>query len=259
MRSGLVIKLFLRSAFTLGALLSAGLVAAPTGVASTTIAQTHTMIGQTGTPPNSVAGVYAAGDEIVNTSTSPSATVPAAGIITRFQTQSTNCEVSGFGFTQGTYNFQVLRPEGSNHYLVLGDTGNQTDLCNGALNSYSVHIPVKAGDVLGVYVVSNWFGRLNSGTEIFTYQSEPTAGQTVTVNSITESASPDESATLALDCVVPNLKGKTLKAAKDALADASCKLGEVLPEGQTTGTVKSQKPDAGDTLAPGAKVNVRLG
>lgn len=64
---------------------------------------------------------------------------------------------------------------------------------------------------------------------------------------------------VALDCVVPDLKGKTLKAAKKALHAASCKLGTVRPKGQTTGTIKRQKPAAGKTLTPGAKVKVRLG
>lgn len=63
---------------------------------------------------------------------------------------------------------------------------------------------------------------------------------------------------VALDCVVPRLKGKTLKAAKKALKASSCTLGKVSPHGQTTGTVKSQKPAAGKTLKPGAKVNIRL-
>jgi hypothetical protein len=257
MSSGLSIKLFLRSALTLGALLTAGLVAGATAVASTTLRQTHTTVGQTGTPPNDVSGVYGGGDEIVNTT--PSATVSARGVITRFKTKSTNCDVSGFGFTQGTYNFQVLRPKGTNQYKVLGDTGNKTDRCNGARNSYSVHIPVKAGDLLGVYVVTDWFGRLGSGTDMYTPQPEPTVGQTVTVSLGPENVSPDESATLALDCVVPNLKGKTLKAAKKALKANSCTLGQVRPKGQTTGKVKNQSPAAGRTLKPGAKVNVRLG
>ncbi len=62
-----------------------------------------------------------------------------------------------------------------------------------------------------------------------------------------------------MGCVVPNLKGKTLKAAKKALKAHSCRLGKVTPKGQTKGTVKSQRPAAGKTLKPGAKVNIRPG
>ena len=59
---------------------------------------------------------------------------------------------------KGTYDFQVLRPLGGDQYLVLGDTGNQTDPCNSQLLSYPVSIPVQAGDVIGVYVVNEWQG-----------------------------------------------------------------------------------------------------
>jgi hypothetical protein len=60
-------------------------------------------------------------------------------------------------------------------------------------------------------------------------------------------------------CVVPNLKGKTLNAAKTALKAAHCGLGKVTPKGQTTGTVKTQNPGAGKVLPAGSKVKVTLG
>jgi hypothetical protein len=58
-------------------------------------------------------------------------------------------------------------------------------------------------------------------------------------------------------CVVPKLKGKTLKAAKKKLARASCKLGKVKGPRGKTAKVKSQKPRPGEVLAPGSKVNVK--
>lgn len=59
-------------------------------------------------------------------------------------------------------------------------------------------------------------------------------------------------------CLISHLKGKTLKPAKDALVDASCKLGAVTKKESSgkAGIVLSQKPDAGDQLSPGAKVVV---
>jgi titin len=59
-------------------------------------------------------------------------------------------------------------------------------------------------------------------------------------------------------CVVPRLKGKTLKNARKALKRADCRLGKVKPKGQTTGHVKTQRPKAGRVLAPGSKVQVKL-
>jgi beta-lactam-binding protein with PASTA domain len=59
-------------------------------------------------------------------------------------------------------------------------------------------------------------------------------------------------------CVVPNLKGKTLKKAEKALKAADCKLGKVKPKGQKTGKVKKQGPKPGTELSSGGKVNVKL-
>jgi hypothetical protein len=62
-------------------------------------------------------------------------------------------------------------------------------------------------------------------------------------------------------CVVPNLKGKNLQAAKKSLAKGKCKLGKVTKlSGATpkTGKVAKQGSKAGAKLAAGAKVAVTL-
>jgi hypothetical protein len=63
-------------------------------------------------------------------------------------------------------------------------------------------------------------------------------------------------------CTVPKLKGKKLKGAKTVLAKADCKIGKVKKLGEATaktGKVKKQSPKPGKILAPGSKVNVKLG
>lgn len=60
-------------------------------------------------------------------------------------------------------------------------------------------------------------------------------------------------------CKVPKLKGKTLKKAKKALADAECRLGKVKRASGKPGKVLKQQPKAGKVLAPKAKVNVTVG
>ena len=150
-----------------------------------------TTVGETGDP--STSGYYFnSGFENVQAE----ASMPAAGTVTSFHTQSSSCSLVGAG---GVYNFQVLRPLGSNEYLVLGETGNQTDPCNSVLNSYPVSIPVKTGDVLGVYVVSYWEGVLyhSSGTLQFNPISEPVVGETVTLP-YSEPGTIDESASLSI-------------------------------------------------------------
>jgi IPT/TIG domain/PASTA domain len=67
--------------------------------------------------------------------------------------------------------------------------------------------------------------------------------------------------TLASHCGVPKLKGKKLKAGRNAIVKADCKLGTVTRTGAKTkrGRVVKQEPKAGTTRATGSKVNVVLG
>jgi hypothetical protein len=62
-------------------------------------------------------------------------------------------------------------------------------------------------------------------------------------------------------CVVPKVKGKSLKKAKKALAAANCKLGKVKKPRKARGklVVKRTKPAAGTELPADSKVAVKLG
>jgi hypothetical protein len=60
-------------------------------------------------------------------------------------------------------------------------------------------------------------------------------------------------------CVVPKLKGKTLKAAKNKLRDARCKLGKVKKGPGKPGKVVKQNPKPRKVLKSGSKVSVTLG
>jgi hypothetical protein len=121
--------------------------------------------------------------------------MPAAGLVTSFHFQSSTCNLE-----RGAYDFQVLRPLGGGQYRVLGDTGNQTDPCDSQFHSYSVSIPVQAGDVIGVYVVKDWQGLLNVGSALTSASDpilQPMVGDTVTLeNDVPFSVTIDESATL---------------------------------------------------------------
>jgi hypothetical protein len=145
-----------------------------------------TTVGETG-PPLTTNAFLGGFDHVA----SP-ATMPAAGTVTSFQTQSSKCNEAA-----GSYDFQILRPEGGNQYLVVGATGKQKDPCDGQLHSYPVNIPVMAGDLLGVYVVEAWEGLLTESSNLpFATIPEPTVGQTVTLSVIGLGGIADESATL---------------------------------------------------------------
>ena len=82
-----------------------------------------TTIGQTGAPADTF---FFGGDQIVP----DGYVVPAGGgVIVSLNTQSASSCNTSFGFAQGTYNLQVLRPMGGGQYTVLGATGHQTDPC----------------------------------------------------------------------------------------------------------------------------------
>jgi hypothetical protein len=82
------------------------------------------------------------------------------------------------------------------------------------------------------------------------------------VGSCTLTMSADHSAITTFDllCVVPNMRRKTLVAAKAVLKTAHCSLGKVqkATSKKKKGTVIAQSPPPGKTLAEGAKVNVVL-
>lgn len=174
-------------------LVLAGLAFAVLPVGSALAAMT---VGQTGTPLSN--NYLFGGREDVQTS----AAVHGAGVVTSFHTRSGTCNLA-----RGTYDFQMLRPLGGGQYRVLGDTGNQTDPCDGQRHSYPVDISVRAGDVVGVYVVTtsvdpdsptDWQGLLNTTSGSVTFTSgiaEPAVGDTVTLP-LHATATIDESATV---------------------------------------------------------------
>jgi len=60
-------------------------------------------------------------------------------------------------------------------------------------------------------------------------------------------------------CVVPKLKGKTLKSSRRAVHRTECRFGKVIRHKKNTHHVIKQSPKPGTVRPPGAKVNVTLG
>ena len=88
----------------------------------------------------------------------------------------------------------------------------------------------------------------------------PTPGTVLASPAITPAVPEEER--LEPHCVVPNLKGRKLKAAKTKVRNADCKIGRIARRnGATaeTGEVVKQKPKPGKMLPPGTKVAVTLG
>jgi DNA-binding beta-propeller fold protein YncE len=101
-----------------------------------------------------------------------------------------------------------------------------------------------------------WSGGGCAGTGPCVVTMEANTTVTATFNVI-----PPTSPSPLEECVVPKLKGKSLKNAKSALANANCKTGKVTrPKGKKGSlVVKSSKPGAGTTLPTDSKVDLTLG
>ena len=76
----------------------------------------------------------------------------------------------------------------------------------------------------------------------------------------TNASPPPPSSPPAKKCVVPNVKRKTLVAAKRAIRKSHCAVGSVKKafSSKRKGTVISQKPAPGTKRAAGGKVNLVL-
>lgn len=69
-------------------------------------------------------------------------TVPADGVITSWSTSTVN--------KAGTAKLKVLRPTGSNEYLVVGEDGPHPVAVNTSPTFGGVRVPVKAGDIVAL-------------------------------------------------------------------------------------------------------------
>jgi hypothetical protein len=208
-------------------------------------------VGQLFTPETSCFGLFTALQTGV--ASGNSYVVPKAGVITSWSFHDGVTPVSAL-------KLKVGRSVGGGRYKLVAQAKAGPQTAN-AVHTYKAHIAVVAGDLIGYSNTGGTCGT-HTGNSLDTYAFAPgrdvAPGTTRHFKSGTNFKIP-VSVRVSEDCTVPNLRGKTLKAAKKALKANSCTLGKVTPKGQTTGKVKSQSPAAGKTLKPGAKVNVRLG
>jgi hypothetical protein len=271
---------------------------------------------------------------------------PGGGVITSWSNRAESLD-------QGQIKLKIYRPSGqANSFSVVAESAAETITPN-QLNTYPAHIPVEAGDLLGmtrtartaasvfffsmapgdmaaqlqgaddppgsstvfspaqsglrlnlsailrqrpaVSSVEPSSGPIAGGTQVtingsdFTDASVVSFGNapvtTFTVESegrITATSPPgapgaaDVAVTTPLGlspstsadrfqytaCLVPRLKGKTLKVSRKKLREADCKVGEVKrlrAPAARSGRVVKQNPRPGEALVPGAQVNLGLG
>jgi adhesin/invasin len=103
---------------------------------------------------------------------------------------------------------------------------------------------------------------LHNGMYTASLTAETTPGQALVTGELDGAAIGGQAAvTLEAQCIVPRVRGKTLRAAKDALRNAHCGVGSVKTGRSATvaaGKVIAQSPAAGRILAPDTKVKLTI-
>jgi adhesin/invasin len=141
-----------------------------------------------------------------------------------------------------------------------------------ALSTITLHVKDAAGNALtqsaGPAALHTSAGSLSAVTDLHngSYSAALTAGTTPGQAVVTgelggEAIGGNVTIALEAQCVVPRVRGKTLRAAKDALGQAHCGVGTVKMVRSATvasGVVISQSPAAGRVLASGTKVKLTV-
>jgi hypothetical protein len=192
-------------------------------------------------------------------------TSPVTGTIVRWRI------MDGSG---GPYRLRVLTPGSGTTYTGAAASDPQTPSGLGT-ETFAANMPIQAGQTIGLDNTSPTDGIGNSefgGAASISWApslgpGESRVGTGGSGNELSFNADVEYSLPIApigppapaVNCVVPRLKGKSLKAARKALTKAECKLGKVKGHKGKSAKVRKQNPKPGKVLAPGAKVNVKLG
>ncbi len=223
-------------------------VASVFGILSASAATAKTVtVGQLFTPKTSCYASYTG--LVTGVASGTSYVVPKAGVITSWSFHDGATPVAAV-------KLKVGRGAGSGKYTIVGSAKAGAQTAN-SVNTYKAHIAVKAGDLLGYTpptaagsaerkMPTAWIHTCTRPVPMWRRARPRLSTPALAGRSRSRRVS-------AKNCVVPNLKGKTLKAAKKALAAANCTLGKVRPKGQTKGKVKSQNPTAGKSWPQGPK------
>jgi hypothetical protein len=189
--------------------------------------------------------------------TGPNIASPVDGTVVNWRTQN---------FT-GTMRVRILQLSGA-HSAVAVASSSPIPLSGGTVDS-PISLPIKKGQVVG-------FDNTNAADRADVIESSSTFLSAGWEPALPDNGTPqapdfdDEDLEFAYNatvryCLVPDIVGKTVKAAKTALANAGCTLGTVTKKKPKKGkgkkgkkVIRSQSAAAGTSLTDGAPVNVRV-
>lgn len=180
--------------------------------------------------------------------------LPGAALVAPFDGQIRSWQVIN---ASGGWTLQVLHPSGGG-FVSTGSTHSGT--LEPGLVTFTARLPIGAGDRIGLASDS-------AGSTLGTSDVTPGAAFVAFVPPLTDNTAPRSAstgdtrelgfnATILSNCIVPKVKGKTLKKATSKLRAAGCK-GKVRKKGGKR--VTKQKPHAGTEVPAGTPVNLTLG
>ena len=181
-------------------------------------------------------------------------TLPGATLVAPFNGQITSWKLIN---ASGGWTLQVLHPSGGG-FVSTGSTHSGT--LGPGIFTFTATLPIRAGDSIGLASdsASSTLGTsaATAGAAFVAYippLSDNTAARSSTTGDIRELGF---NATIASDCIVPKVKGKTVKKATKKLRAAGCE-AKIHKKGGKR--VTKQKPPAGAEVPAGTPVNLTLG
>ena len=180
--------------------------------------------------------------------------LPGATLVAPFNGQIRSWKVIN---ASGGWTLQVLHPSGRG-FVSTASTHGET--LEPGIVTFTARLPIKAGDSIGLTSDS-------ASSTLGNSDATPGAAIDLYVPPLTDNAAPRSAstsrsrelgfnATIVPNCIVPKVKGKTLKKATNKLRAAGCK-GKV--QKKSGKRVTKQKPRAGTEVPAGTPVYLTLG
>jgi hypothetical protein len=180
--------------------------------------------------------------------------LPGATLVAPFNGQITGWKVIN---ASGGWTLQILHPSGGG-FVSTGSTHSGT--LGPGIVTFTANLPIRAGDSIGLASDS-------ASSTLGNSDATPGAAFRAFVPPLTDNTAPRSSstgdtrelgfnATIVSNCIVPKVKGKTVKKATKKLRAAGCR-AKVKKKGAKR--VTKQKPLPGAEVPPGTPVKLTLG
>ena len=193
--------------------------------------------------------------EITTSATVRQTALPGATLVAPFNGQVMSWKVID---ASGGWTLQVLHPSGGG-FVSTGSTHGEA--LGPGIVTFPASLPIKAGDSIGLAsdFACSTLGNSGAtpGAAIDLYVPPLTDNTAPRTASTSRSRELGFNATVFSNCIVPKVKGKSLKKAKKKLRAAGCGKGKV--KGKGGKGVTKQKPRAGTEVPPGTPVKLTLG